>query len=52
MNERQAKDLHGSAPDKCPAALLLIDVINALDFPEGDQLLRHAIPMADSIAAL
>jgi nicotinamidase-related amidase len=52
MNERHAKDLHGSAPDKCPAALLLIDVINALDFPEGDQLLRHAIPMADSIAAL
>lgn len=45
-------DLHGSAPDKSPVALLLIDVINDLDFPEGDQLLAHALPMARSIAAL
>ena len=45
-------DLHGNAPDKSPVALLLIDVINDLDFPEGDQLLRHALPMAGRIAAL
>jgi nicotinamidase-related amidase len=45
-------DLHGSAPDKSATALLLIDVINDLDFPEGDQLLRHALPMARRIAAL
>jgi nicotinamidase-related amidase len=45
-------DLHGSAPDKSPVALLLIDVVNDLDFPEGDQLLRHALPMARNIAAL
>ena len=45
-------DLHGSAPDKSHAALLLIDVINALDFPEASQLLRHAVPMAERIAAL
>ena len=45
-------DLHGSAPDKSSVALLLIDVINDLEFPEGDQLLRHAIPMAHRIAAL
>src|SRR5215203_5108176 len=45
-------DLHGSAPDKSPVALLLIDVVNDLDFPEGDQLLRHALPMARRIAAL
>ena len=31
-----SKDLHGSAPDKSGAALLLIDVINDFDFPEGD----------------
>ncbi|HXD98691.1 MAG TPA: isochorismatase family cysteine hydrolase, partial [Candidatus Acidoferrum sp.] len=30
----------------------LIDVINDLDFPEGDQLLEHALPMAERIAAL
>ena len=39
-------DLHGSAPDKYKFALLLIDVINDFDFPEGDQLLKHARPMA------
>src|SRR5436305_7780831 len=46
------EDLHGNAPDKCAVALLLIDVINDLDFPEGDQLLRHVLPMARQIAAL
>ena len=46
------EDLHGSAPDKSDVALLLIDVINDLEFPEGDQLLRHALPMARHIAAL
>ncbi len=45
-------DLHGSAPDKSSVALLLIDVINDLEFPEGDQLLRNALPMARQIAAL
>ncbi len=44
--------LHGSAPDSCPVALLLVDVINPLDFPEGDQLLRYAVPAADRLAAL
>jgi len=39
-------DLHGSAPDKHRFALLLIDVINDFDFPEADQLLKHARPMA------
>ncbi|HEY2158734.1 MAG TPA: isochorismatase family cysteine hydrolase [Isosphaeraceae bacterium] len=45
-------DLHGSAPDKADVALLLIDVINDLDFPEADDLLRYARPMADRIAEL
>src|SRR4051794_1451416 len=45
-------DLHGNVPDKSKVALILIDVINDLDFPEGDQLLRHARPMAERIAAL
>ncbi len=46
------QDLHGSAPDKCDVALLLIDVVNDLDFPEGDQLLRYALPAARRIADL
>jgi nicotinamidase-related amidase len=45
-------DLHGNAPDKCGVALLLIDVINDLEFPEGQQLLRYALPMARQLAAL
>ncbi len=31
-------------------ALLLIDVINDLDFDEGADLLRHALPMAEKLA--
>jgi nicotinamidase-related amidase len=46
------EDLHGNAPDKAEVALLLIDVINDLEFPEGDQLLRHALPMAERLVAL
>jgi nicotinamidase-related amidase len=46
------KDLHGSAPDTCDTALLLIDVINDLDFPEANQLLEFAIPMARRLRAL
>ena len=46
------EDLHGNAPDKAAVALLLIDVINDLDFPEADQLLRFALPMARRLLAL
>src|SRR5690242_12551549 len=46
------EDLHGMAPDKSDVALLLIDVINDLEFPEGEQLLQHALPMAHRIAEL
>ena len=45
-------DLHGSAPDKSEVALLLIDVINDLDFPEANQLLRYARPMAKKLSRL
>jgi len=46
------KDLHGSAPDTCDTALLLIDVINDLQFPEANQLLQFALPMARRLRAL
>jgi nicotinamidase-related amidase len=45
-------DLHGNAPDKSDVALLIIDMINDLDFPEGEQLLVHALPAARKIAEL
>jgi nicotinamidase-related amidase len=44
-------DLHGNVPDKAPVALVLIDVINDLEFPDGDKLARHALPMARRLAA-
>lgn len=45
-------DLHGSAPDTHPVALLLIDVINPMDFPEADRLLPSATAAAKRIAVL
>jgi nicotinamidase-related amidase len=45
-------DLHGSAPDDADVALLLIDVINDLEFDGGEALLMQALPMATQIAAL
>jgi nicotinamidase-related amidase len=37
---------------KCRAALLLIDVINPLDFPNAEALLKHGLPMSERIAEL
>lgn len=45
-------DLHGNVPDKAEVALLLIDVINDLEFKEGRALLKRALPAADNIARL
>jgi nicotinamidase-related amidase len=33
-------------------ALLVVDMVNALDFPEGARLLRHALPAARRVARL
>ncbi len=49
---RSSHDLHGSAPDKSEAALLLIDVINDFEFEEGEQLLELALPVGKTIAEL
>lgn len=46
------KDLHGSAPDKCAVALLLIDVINPLEFPEARQLSRFVPALARKLSRL
>ena len=45
-------DLHGNAPDTADVALLLIDVINDLEFNQGDQLLQQALPMARRLVDL
>ena len=45
-------DLHGNVPENSPVALLLIDVINDMEFEGADALLEQAVPMARQIAEL
>ncbi|MCC2670622.1 MAG: rutB [Armatimonadetes bacterium] len=46
------KDLHGMVPDKADVALVLLDVINDMDFDGAELLLPHALAAAPRIAAL
>ena len=46
------RSLDPAPPARCDAVLLLIDVINPLDFPEAKQLLRYLPAMARSIGRL
>jgi nicotinamidase-related amidase len=52
MMQSKPDDLHGSAPDDAAAALLLIDVINDLEFDGGEALFAQALPMAAQLALL
>lgn len=45
-------DLHGNVPDQCAVALLLIDVINDMEFDSGEALYRNALPAARNLARL
>jgi nicotinamidase-related amidase len=45
-------DLHGNVPDQAEVALLLIDVINDLEFPGSEPLIDQVMPIAQHIAAL
>jgi nicotinamidase-related amidase len=44
--------LHGSAPDTHPVALMIIDMINDLEFEGGEQVAAPALAAAERIAAL
>src|SRR5688572_25415125 len=48
----KSNNLHGSAPDTSPMLLLLIDVINDMEFQRGSLLLKQALPAARRIAKL
>ncbi|HEX2648438.1 MAG TPA: isochorismatase family cysteine hydrolase [Burkholderiales bacterium] len=52
MPPSRSRDLHGSAPDTCPVALLLIDWINDLEFDSGARLLPQALAAARATAEL
>ena len=45
-------DLHGNVPDESPVALILIDVINDMEFESGEALFRNALPAARNLARL
>jgi nicotinamidase-related amidase len=44
--------LHGNVPESADVALLLIDVINDMNFDGGEELLPHALAAAPRIVAL
>ena len=46
------EDLHGNVPDKSPVALLIVDMINDLEFPGGDRLAEQVMPVARRIRDL
>ena len=46
------EDLHGNVPDESAVALLIIDMINAFDFPGARAMLPRAVAAARAIAAL
>jgi nicotinamidase-related amidase len=50
--QKPTGDLHGNAPDSSEVALLLVDVINDLEFPGGERLLPHTRDLARCLAAL
>ncbi|WP_439624890.1 cysteine hydrolase family protein [Gemmata sp.] len=49
---RHSENLHGGEPEPRPVALLLVDVINPMDFPDAPKLLRTAVAAAEQLAAL
>ncbi|MGZ8223530.1 MAG: cysteine hydrolase family protein [Methylobacter sp.] len=52
MSTPQNDDLHGSAPEKSPTVILIIDMINDFAFPGGDELIEHTEPIVNRIAEL
>jgi nicotinamidase-related amidase len=52
LRPQASRNLHGNAPDKCAVALLLVDVINDMEFTGGDKLMRAAYPAAQELAKL
>lgn len=45
-------DLHGNVPDNSSVALIIIDMINDLEFEGGELLGKYALPAAQKIAEL
>ena len=48
---RNHRTLHGSAPDRSPFALLVLDMISDFRFEGGDAIARAALPVARCVAS-
>jgi len=46
------QSLDGNAPDRCKFALLIVDVMNDLDFPGSEELILHSASLARNIDGL
>ena len=51
-NPAKNEDLHGNVPDKSPVALLIVDMINDLEWPGGDRMAEQIMPVAKRVAEL
>lgn len=51
-NPAKNQDLHGNVPDSSPVVLLIVDMINDLEFPGGDLLAEQIMPVAQAIRSL
>src|SRR3954470_4867542 len=51
-NPEKNEDLHGNVPDKSPVALLIVDMINDLEWPGGDRMAEQVMPVARHIREL
>jgi nicotinamidase-related amidase len=49
---KKSENLDGNAPDQSEIALVLIDIINDLEFDGGEELFRSAVEAAKNIARL
>jgi nicotinamidase-related amidase len=48
----QDNDLHGNAPERCAVALLIVDILNDLDFPRNEELVRKSEALAKRVSTL
>src|SRR3982750_3760914 len=45
-------DLHGNVPDTSPVVLLIVDMINDLEWPGGERMAKQIMPVARRIREL
>jgi nicotinamidase-related amidase len=51
-NPAKNEDLHGNVPDKSPVVLMVVDMINDLEWPGGDRMAEQVMPVARRIRDL